>query len=1005
MGNKKFFAAVSLMLMLFFTVIAVSGCGGGGGGGSSQNTDSGSGSENRGEESAPATDNEDNTSPTDEGTPTDDESPAVPEEPAPTTPVDPAPTETPTTPNSTMGLRSLNSSNENFRVSFAENGGVQNIEGQFTEKTITSEGEAQAVLGEMGTLLGTEGTGTTLAASSTTSNEYGTEYQFEQRDADGTVYYGRGVTVSVGSDGVTDSLSSNLYTGNPVSTSSVRSAAAMSIEQAEEKAVEYYKNDVVFTIYTPEGEAQTAKAIAATVELDPGIPSGKVIYSFGEYENNPVLAYTVNVNGFREFTTKEQEEFADDDNNDEGIYFSEEVIIDSQSGRMIMTSSNVHGDQDIAVTARDESGDVREFTVDLSNGRYYMQRPSEYNLRILDHTSYNVVNKTSQTGPWDEQEVSLYTNALEVLDWYKATFGRNSVDGKGGATKPVQIVSHAPGWPNNAAWKIGENRIYFGNKSGSATIYAHSMAVDVDWITHEINHGMLEASIGVDFPWTGVTAAINQGYADLFGCLKVRRWLHGVNWLNQSGPYTSGRNIANPTDPKAYNRVSSGPITINNANVRAYVQIWGVLVSHAAYLMQQNGMSWEDLEQLWYKSMSMGYNASSTMQTVRTCVMKAGRKLGFSEDKLQIIRDAFDEEEIFDNKAALYGKVTDYTGNTPINGATVTATRGSKTYSGTTDTDGDYTLTLDLGSYPVTVSATGYVPFTATKRLSEASKDVMLNAALVRTGTGTISGDIINAESNDRTTGGIPGVTLEVRKGWDTEEGTVLQTVKTDANGHYTLTIDAGYYTITKSKAGYLTSTFNVTVAPSGNRQQNSYMTRTDVFVDNGQRIVLSWGANPADLDAHLVGSLSDRSNIHVFYAGREGKNAAGATVATLDVDNRDGNGHETITLKSFDPQGTYDFIVRWRGGEGSWAESNAVVELYADGDRFEFRPEARTEHVVVSRYGSVESVDGVANPSEGYTTYWHVFSIDQGRLIETGTLHKHGATEIGAIGDASIGD
>jgi hypothetical protein len=55
----------------------------------------------------------------------------------------------------------------------------------------------------------------------------------------------------------------------------------------------------------------------------------------------------------------------------------------------------------------------------------------------------------------------------------------------------------------------------------------------------------------------------------------------------------------------------------------------------------------------------------------------------------------------------------------------------------------------------------------------------------------------------------------------------------------------------------------------------------------DGLRVVLHWGANPRDLDSHLV-----YENQHVFFSQRKGKDA------NLDVDDVDGYGPETITIE-----------------------------------------------------------------------------------------------------------
>ena len=67
----------------------------------------------------------------------------------------------------------------------------------------------------------------------------------------------------------------------------------------------------------------------------------------------------------------------------------------------------------------------------------------------------------------------------------------------------------------------------------------------------------------------------------------------------------------------------------------------------------------------------------------------------------------------------------------------------------------------------------------------------------------------------------------------------------------------------------------------------------------DGMRVVLSWGANPADLDGHLLYESS-----HVWYAFKNGPDAH------LDVDHRDGYGPETITIDNRHTGQRYVYLV-----------------------------------------------------------------------------------------------
>ena len=61
-------------------------------------------------------------------------------------------------------------------------------------------------------------------------------------------------------------------------------------------------------------------------------------------------------------------------------------------------------------------------------------------------------------------------------------------------------------------------------------------------------------------------------------------------------------------------------------------------------------------------------------------------------------------------------------------------------------------------------------------------------------------------------------------------------------------------------------------------------------------RIVLLWGQKIPDLDLHLYITEKDGNKIHIWHKNRK------SPTATLDVDNRNGYGPETITIKNPNP-------------------------------------------------------------------------------------------------------
>lgn len=91
----------------------------------------------------------------------------------------------------------------------------------------------------------------------------------------------------------------------------------------------------------------------------------------------------------------------------------------------------------------------------------------------------------------------------------------------------------------------------------------------------------------------------------------------------------------------------------------------------------------------------------------------------------------------------------------------------------------------------------------------------------------------------------------------------------------------------------------------------------------DGLRVVLTWGAEPRDLDSHMI-----YPDNHVYFRHKRG------TDANLDVDDTDGYGPETITLERKRDGDTYvyavhDYTDRAAPGATALSQSQAKVFVY----------------------------------------------------------------------------
>lgn len=126
------------------------------------------------------------------------------------------------------------------------------------------------------------------------------------------------------------------------------------------------------------------------------------------------------------------------------------------------------------------------------------------------------------------------------------------------------------------------------------------------------------------------------------------------------------------------------------------------------------------------------------------------------------------------------------------------------------------------------------------------------------------------------------------------------------------------------------------------------YMDKLD-----GMRVVLNWGAQPQDLDGHLV-----YPNGHVFYLAKNGRDAQ------LDVDHRDGFGPETITILRKHPGERYvyavhDFTDQFAPGTTALSRSEAKVFVYVG------QTLIRTYYVPESQPGNIWRVFAISPEGE----------------------------------------
>jgi 5-hydroxyisourate hydrolase-like protein (transthyretin family) len=321
------------------------------------------------------------------------------------------------------------------------------------------------------------------------------------------------------------------------------------------------------------------------------------------------------------------------------------------------------------------------------------------------------------------------------------------------------------------------------------------------------------------------------------------------------------------------------------------------------------------------------------------------------------------------------GKVVDSTNDNAIADAYIVISKGDvvvKTVKSASD--GSFSVSLAEDNYNVSVTKSGYIPFSTYETVDNAQTTYMQTVKLVpgENKSGGLSGKIFDAVTGKP----VEGVELKIRKGWNNSDGSdIVKILTTDSQGKYeckakeifgiVIGLESGNYTITATKDGYISSSFNVVVLPGvvDNGDQNA--TISPEGSEEQYRIVLTWGKNPRDLDSHVVGTTSNSSTFHVYYAHRNTYDN-GELICNLDVDERQGGtSPETITLNTNNSEPYYYYVRRY-AGEGTVATSGAKVQVYK---------------------GNVNIKNFSVPTNLGNGDFWNVFAIVNGKLIIRNTI------------------
>ena len=202
----------------------------------------------------------------------------------------------------------------------------------------------------------------------------------------------------------------------------------------------------------------------------------------------------------------------------------------------------------------------------------------------------------------------------------------------------------------------------------------------------------------------------------------------------------------------------------------------------------------------------------------------------------------------------------------------------------------------------------------------------------------------------------VPDATIHIDK---------LGEYKTDRQGRVLFEIpDDGILSMGFEKPGFIPANLRFEVI-KGTIFYNRFS--VSPIVDVGTiRIVLDWGRDPEDLDAHLLKQGSYHISYRYIGTSADGK-------ATLDRDDRDSWGPETITVKDIDENAEYEYYVkdytnRDRDNSKALSKSKARVKVY-------------DKEGLINEFMITEKQKG---------NTWLLFTIKNGKLIPRDEVNRY---------------
>jgi len=254
---------------------------------------------------------------------------------------------------------------------------------------------------------------------------------------------------------------------------------------------------------------------------------------------------------------------------------------------------------------------------------------------------HKLVLKEGEPDTTDTTTNSAYHLSGYVRDYFRKTFGLNSIDNEG-----MNLISniHFQENYNNAFWD-GDEMTY---GDGDLELF-RDFAGAPDVVAHEITHGVTQFMSNLEY--YGQAGALNEHFSDVFGTVIKQKFLkhdiHTADWLIGDlviGEEFPGKALRSMKEPGTANEFDSQPSHMDNyysgPNDNQGVHINSGIPNRAFYLAcMEAGI--DDCSKIWFRTLSR-LKSDSDFRQALPVFLKSTEELVRSGEVTQNAREIVD---------------------------------------------------------------------------------------------------------------------------------------------------------------------------------------------------------------------------------------------------------------------------------------------------------------------------------------------------------------------------